>query len=173
MLSTKNIRFINERVRSLNTALFYNSSRKLIKFPPSVVRIIEANEKGQMWFAVNKPYQDLSDFDKEFPAELHFYKKELNYFVRVYGNAVLSTDTVPIQYKTSFIEDASFYSKALITLKVHHVEYFESWNKKNRSFIETGKRILMALFDMNQTCRSLSKRIVLTAWSANWQTDCI
>src|SRR5690349_9194597 len=85
MIHAKQLQFINDRIEKLNTAIFYNFSKSLLKFPVTIIYVTGFDENGDILFSVKKPYEDITDFDKEFPAQLKFYNKMYRFYVTVYG----------------------------------------------------------------------------------------
>jgi hypothetical protein len=92
MISGNYLNFINSGIEKLNTAIFYNFSKSLLKFPTCVIKVTGSDENGNLWFAVKKPYEDITGLDKEFPAQLKFYNKRHRFYVTVYGKATLIPD---------------------------------------------------------------------------------
>jgi hypothetical protein len=92
MISGNYLNFISNRIEKLNTAIFYNFSKSLLKFPTCVIKVTGFDEDGNLWFALKKPYEDITEFDNEFPAQLKFYNKMHRFYVTVYGTATLISD---------------------------------------------------------------------------------
>lgn len=92
MISGNYLAFISNSIEKLNTAIFYNFSNSLLKFPACIIRVTGFDENGNLWFAVKKPYEDITGLDKEFPAQLNFYNKIHRFYVTVYGKATLIPD---------------------------------------------------------------------------------
>ncbi len=92
MTSRNYLNFTSKKIEKLNTAIFYNFSKSLLKFPTCIIKVTGFDENGNIWFAVKKPYEDITDFDNEFPAQLNFYNKMYTFYVNVYGKATLIRD---------------------------------------------------------------------------------
>jgi general stress protein 26 len=92
MLGNHSISFIGEKVRDLENALFFSMSDSVLKIPASVVRILQTDELGQLWFVIPKPLQFIHTFDREFPVKLDFFRKGRDYYLKILGKAFLVND---------------------------------------------------------------------------------
>lgn len=79
--------FLGNSIQNLQTAIFSNDSKAILKLPTSIIKLQEIDQGGDLVFAVSKPHQNVSDLDQRFPGELQFYKKGTRYFVKVCGVA--------------------------------------------------------------------------------------
>jgi len=87
MISSPSLHFINNNIKKLQTAIFYNFSDSILRFPACIIHEISSDKNGQLLFLLQKPYRDISDFDNSFAGQLHFYNKHFDYYIIVYGNA--------------------------------------------------------------------------------------
>ena len=67
--------FLQEKIKNLGSAIFFNQSDAVLKLPTSIVRIIHVDEYGYLWFFMQRPPQQLNEFEKEFPVKLDFFRK--------------------------------------------------------------------------------------------------
>jgi hypothetical protein len=58
-------KFLHERIINLG-ARFFNLSESVLRLPTSIVRIIHVDEYGYIWFFMQKPQQQLNEFEKSF-----------------------------------------------------------------------------------------------------------
>jgi len=89
---------LKSKMIELQSALFFNDSTSIVKLPTHVISEIEIDEEEQIWFVVPKPVQHIDAFDKEVPAKLDFFKKGMDFFVKVTGTAYIITDHEEIEY---------------------------------------------------------------------------
>ncbi len=89
---------VKNKMIELQSALFFNESTSIIKLPTHVISEIEIDEEETIWFVIPKPQQHIDAFDKEIAAKLDFFKKGLEFFVKVTGTAVIVTDQEEIDY---------------------------------------------------------------------------
>lgn len=84
--------FIEEKIRDLEYALFFSMNNSVLKIPACVVKVLETDEVGQLWFVIHRPSQFIYTFDKTFPVKLDFFRKGRDYFLKIYGKAFLIND---------------------------------------------------------------------------------
>ena len=76
----------------LQSALFFTESKSIVKLPTHVISDIEMDEEGNIWFVIPKPAMHIEAFEKEIPAKLDFFKKGMDFFVKVRGVAYLQPE---------------------------------------------------------------------------------
>ncbi|OQP63817.1 hypothetical protein A3860_23040 [Niastella vici] len=89
MISSYYLHFINNHIEKLQTAIFYNFSQSILKFPACIIHVDRIDKEGHLLFSMQKPYRDISDFDNSFAGQLHFYNKRFDYYIILYGNATI------------------------------------------------------------------------------------
>ena len=87
---------LKSKIMELQSALFFTESLSIIKLPTHVISDVEVDSEGNIWFVIPKPVQHIEAFDKEIPAKLDFFKKGLDFFVKVRGTAFLLADAEEI-----------------------------------------------------------------------------
>ena len=92
MLGHHSISFIEEKVRDLENALFFSMSDSVLKIPASVVKVLQTDELGQLWFVIPKPPQFIHAFDHVFPVKLDFFRKGRDYYLKILGKAFVVND---------------------------------------------------------------------------------
>ena len=60
------VSFIQDKVKDLENALFFSMSDAVLKIPSCLVKVLEADELGQLWFIIPKPSQFIHAFDQKF-----------------------------------------------------------------------------------------------------------
>src|SRR5258708_34086046 len=84
--------FIEEKVMDLENALFFSLSDAVLKIPSCVVKVLQTDELGQLWFVIPRPSQLIHAFDKTFPVKLDFFRKGRDYYMKIFGKAFLFND---------------------------------------------------------------------------------
>jgi len=141
MLTDKHIQFLRDKINDLENALFYNYSTSVLKLPVSVVRILDVDELGQVWFYVNRPSQSLEHFEHEFPSQLQFYKKGKHHRIQLNGKAMIVDD--PEQLNNLPLDlQAPGKNMVLLKVKIAKVDYYEPWDLKKTSWITSMKNTL-------------------------------
>jgi hypothetical protein len=115
------------RIMELQQALFFNYSEAVLKLPITIVNALAVDELQQVWFAVNRPQQQLCEFDRNFPARLEFYKKGKDFHMHVEGKAHLVID--PEELTEAMILNPNLIgetgsNKLLVRMKIEKLEYF-------------------------------------------------
>jgi len=82
-------KFLKRKLSELNSALFFAEGDSLFKLPNHLITEMEINDDGQIWFVIPKPAQDLEAFDKEFSVRLEFFKKGIQFRLKVRGKGFL------------------------------------------------------------------------------------
>ena len=128
------IQFIEEKVRDLENALFFSMSDAVLKIPACVVKVLETDELGQLWFMIPKPPQSIHAFDKIFPVELDFFRKGRDYYLKVFGKAFLVSDPEEINSAECLVEPVKQQARdgetILIKVQTTHAAYSEKTNEK-------------------------------------------
>src|SRR5687767_5834589 len=92
MQPNQQLSFLQERIKEIGSAIFFNLSDSVLKLPTSIVNTLKVDEYGFVWFYIQKPKQDLREFDKEFPVRMDFFRKGANFFLQVVGKAWIVSD---------------------------------------------------------------------------------
>src|SRR5215470_10826824 len=122
-------KFLHERIINLGSAIFFNLSESVLKLPSSIVSIIHVDEYGYIWFFVQKPQQQLNEFEKEFPVKLDFFRKGLDYSLQVIGKGCIINDPEELMVITeNMTEIRNFNPEKMILIKVKmtRADYFEN-----------------------------------------------
>jgi general stress protein 26 len=122
--------FVRDKIELLQHALFFPATHSVLKMPIRIVRALEVDELGQIWFTIPSPLQQIREFDEEFPAKLDFFKKGMNYYLKVAGKAFLVTDPEEIN-SLYFIpgglkELVRKNEMVLLKIKIQFADYFEN-----------------------------------------------
>ncbi len=136
MLTAKKLQKLKNQMEDLSSALFYNYSTAVLKFPVCLISLQKLDDVGNLWFIAPKPHQYIDTFDKEFPSTLHFYKKGKNFHIKTHGKAMIINDPDQINLLDAEIRAALNDDKVLIKMRVQKVECFEEFDQTNliRSF---------------------------------------
>jgi len=141
--SSTQLDFISARIEELQTAVFHSQSNTVLNLNTAVISTLKVDIDGYIWFFVNKPSQAISEFEKQFPVALNFYKKGAMFFLNVFGMAKIITD--PEELEFTGIDDKSKIGnigKILIRVKIVNANYFEKactkgwFTKRKKAFME-------------------------------------
>jgi hypothetical protein len=127
MLHQTDLRFLQDKIQDLRSALFFSQNSSLLKISTTIVTILKADELGQVWFLVPRPAQALQEFDREFPARLEFFRKGRRFFLHITGRAFIINDPEEINgLLYDDIREKANDHMVLIKVKMLKADYFES-----------------------------------------------
>lgn len=128
MLADNNLEFIRARIYDIRTALMYNLSDKLIKTPTSLISVLKVDEKGQIWFLMNRPPQQMEKHEQRFPARLQFYRKGKPFYMQVSGQAAMVEEIAALNHLFSgprTVRKVAANNLVVVKLKMNSIEYHE------------------------------------------------
>jgi len=125
------LNFLQDKIQEIGSAIFFNLSDSVLKLPTSLVSTLKVYDYGFVWFSIQKPKQNLQEFENEFPVRLDFFKKGKSYFLQVMGKACVVTDpeeiytasTLPQEVKEAALNDTD---TVLVKVKISKAEYYET-----------------------------------------------
>ncbi|WP_121356539.1 pyridoxamine 5'-phosphate oxidase family protein [Flavisolibacter nicotianae] len=144
--------FLQERIEEIGSAIFYNLSDSVLKLPTSIVSTLKVDEYGFVWFFVQKPTQQLSEFDREFPVKLDFYKKGAGYFLQVVGKGFMVSDPEEMNGYVSLPEDVKKLATgnmALVKVKIQKADYYQTSSLHKTSWWQSAWHTLTTWFRHN------------------------
>ncbi|MHA4806710.1 pyridoxamine 5'-phosphate oxidase family protein [Flavitalea flava] len=127
MEHSSDLRFLQEKIQDIRSALFFSQNTSLLRISTSIVSVLKVDDLGQMWFFVPRPRQALHEFDKEFPVKLEFFRKGRNFFLHISGKAYIVND--PEEINSLMDEDLrglATGNRVLIKVKMGKADYFET-----------------------------------------------
>jgi hypothetical protein len=122
------IPFLQNKIQGIGSALFYNLSCGVLKFPTTIVSILKVDEVANIWFFANRPEQHLQEFDREFPVHMQFYRKGKGYYLQITGKAYIVNDPEELYGLMDLSEEVkakAFKDMVLIRVKIGSAEYYE------------------------------------------------
>jgi general stress protein 26 len=141
---------LNSKMMELRSALFFTESASLLKLPTHVISDVEIDEKGQIWFAIPRPVQQIEEFDKEMPAKLDFFKKGKEFYVKVRGKALLIADPAEIKDITGISEEMRERMKndqcIAVKVQIQDAELVDNTPKPSQSWIKATSMQLSSWF---------------------------
>ena len=121
--------FLQKRIEEIGSAIFYNLSESVLKLPTSIVTTLKVDDYGFVWFLVQKPRQQLSQFEQEFPVKLDYYKKGLGYFLQVSGMGYVVSDPEEMNAYVTLPENIKKQAgekMVLVKVKIGQAAYYET-----------------------------------------------
>jgi hypothetical protein len=139
--------FLREKIKNLGSAIFFNQSDAVLKLPTSIVRIINVDEYGYIWFFMQRPPQQLNEFEKEFPVKVDFFRKGLDYSLQVIGNGYIVNDPEEIFVITTNIDEVKKFNPnemVLIKVKMTRADYFDNITGSKASWLQNAISLLQS-----------------------------
>ncbi len=124
------LHFLQEKIHTLQTALFFSMSESVLKFPVSVIKVVKVDEAGQIWFCIPISSQPLQPFEEGFFSMLQFFRKGENFYLKIQGNAFILNEVerinnmhyLPNQIKNEIKSGTTI----LVKVQIQFADYFES-----------------------------------------------
>lgn len=126
------LEFIKGRINEIRSALFYNDGNPFTRFPTCIIRCLDVDEQGYVWFFINDDGFSYPEEPRKFPASLSFYRKGKSFFIRVQGLAEVVNNEIVIE---NFIGHPAHYELVLekmklVKVKIEEADYHE-WSQKS------------------------------------------
>ena len=127
MQANQQLCFLKEKIQEIGSAIFFNLSESVLKLPTSIVETLKVDDFGFVWFYIQKPRQDLREFDKEFPVRMDFFRKGKSHFLQLEGKAWMVNDPEEINsLDVSEEEKNKMHDMVLVKVKIQKAEYRET-----------------------------------------------
>jgi general stress protein 26 len=138
MIQDMSVKFLREKVMELENALFMSESNSLVSLPTHIVRVSEVDEEGNIWFIIPKPTQIVESFSKEMSAKLDFFKKGIEFFLKISGTATIVWSKKEMKEANLSNEFNAFLNKGnvAVKVKVELSEYIEKTPKTSSNPIK-------------------------------------
>ncbi|RYY99471.1 MAG: hypothetical protein EOO11_04855 [Chitinophagaceae bacterium] len=123
------LHFLQEKIRTIGSAIFFNQSDAVLKLPTSVVTNFKVDDYGYVWFFMKKPHQDIRQFEQDFPVRLDFFRKGVDCFLQVQGKGWIVTDPEEMYAFLEMNEDVNpqiFQDMTLVKVKMQKAEFYET-----------------------------------------------
>ncbi len=117
------LQFIKARINEIKSALFHSEGTPFARFSTSIIRCLEVDDQGNIWFFLNDDGYCCPDEFKRFPASLSFYRKGKPFFIRIQGLAEVVSSEVVVE---NFVGYPAHYALALEKLKLLKVKIEEA-----------------------------------------------
>jgi general stress protein 26 len=150
------VAFIQEKVKDLGNALFFSMSDSVLKIPSCLVKVLEADELGQLWFMIPKPTQFIHAFDRSFPVKLDFFRKGRDYYLKISGMAFLVNDPEEINSVECLDEQIKQQARknesVIIKVKILHADYVENAPARSsaKTILQQVKHTIYRWFQLSQ-----------------------
>lgn len=137
MTPNQQLQFLQEKIKEINSAIFFNLSDSVLKFPTTLVSTLKVDDYGYVWFFVKRPKQNINEFETEFPVRLDYFKKGTDYFLQVMGKAWVITDPEEVNIFISATEEVNeqdVEDSVLVKVKMMKADFQQTQNRTSNSW---------------------------------------
>ncbi len=143
---TTEMQTLKDRIMELQSALFFNESKSIVKLPTHVISDVELDNEGSIWFVIPKPSMHIEAYDKEIPAKLDFFKKGTDFFVKVRGTAFLQTEISGELLSAEMRERLTNADVILVKVQVQESELVDNSPKPKQNWLQASRSQLSSWF---------------------------
>jgi hypothetical protein len=141
---------LKTKIMELKSALFFTESSSIVKLPTHVISEVELDSEGQVWFVIPKPSMHIDAFDKEIPAKLDFFKKGMDFFVKVTGTAFLQTELDEANANADLSDEmkAKMNEESVIAVKIKIADFelVDNTPKPAQNWLQASRSQLSSWF---------------------------
>lgn len=140
MAPNQQLQFLRDKIKEIKTAILFNLSDSVLKFPTTIVSTVKTDDLGYVYFFVKKPKQDIREFETEFPVRLDYFQKGKECFLQIMGKAWVITDPEELTNFTCLNEDVASELKpdmVLVKVKMMKADYQETSRAGNSWWANT------------------------------------
>jgi hypothetical protein len=151
MSTNPQLTFLREKIQEIGSAIFFNLSDAVLKFPTSIVSTLKVDDYGYVWFFMKKPKQNIKEFETEFPVRLDFFKKGKEYFLQVMGKAsvVIDPEELSMFMDAEDVTDCLNGDAVLVKVKMLKAEFFETQNRQKANWWQSAMHSMTSWFRPN------------------------
>lgn len=143
---TTEMQTLKDKIMELQSALFFNESKSIVKLPTHVISDVELDNEGSIWFVIPKPSMHIEAYDKEIPAKLDFFKKGTDFFVKVRGTAFLQTEISGELLSAEMRERLTNADVILVKVQVQESELVDNSPKPKQNWLQASRSQLSSWF---------------------------
>jgi general stress protein 26 len=153
MATNQQLNFLQEKIREIGSAIFFNLSDSVLKFPTSIVSTLQVDDYGFVWFFIQKPKQNISQFEMEFPVRLDFFRKGTRCYLQVQGKAWVVHDPEEMNRLEDLPEEVkklALNDMVLVKVKIQKADFYETRTAGRQSWWQHAVQTVTAWFRNGQ-----------------------
>ncbi len=139
MAYNQQLNFLQEKIKEIGSAIFFNLSESVLKLPTSLVSTLNVDDYGYVWFYIKKPKQQLKEFENQFPVRLDFFRKGTGHFLQVYGKGWVVNDPEQVNSLGTIQAGDGQVQKegmVLVKVKIMKAEYYETKTANQTNWLQ-------------------------------------
>jgi hypothetical protein len=149
MDNDKILHFVAEKIEDLGAAILYCYSRRPLRINNTIIHSSKVDRCGCISFFIDRPRQLVSEFEKEFPVGLNYFKKGKNYFLKVLGKATIINDPEELAYEEDLTEEEinqALTTHILIKVRIITVNFYDNNFEKKNVLLKKFSSIFSKIF---------------------------
>jgi len=153
MATNQQLQFLQEKIQEIGSAIFFSQSDSVLKLPTSIVTTVKVDDYGYVWFFIQKPKQQLREFEHEFPARLDFFRKGIHSFLQVNGKGWVVTDPEAmgsLELSPAQVSLVTRHDMVLVKVKILKAEYYETRTAGRQGWWQQAVNTVAAWFRSGQ-----------------------
>ncbi len=142
------LHFLQKKIQEIGSAIFFNLSNAVLKLPTSIVTTLKVDESGYIWFFIQRPKQELNEFEKEFPVRMDFFRKGKDYSIQIMGKGWVVSEPKELALSIDLAEDVkqkALNQLVLVKVKMHKADVYENILGQKSSWIQNALNTLQEL----------------------------
>ncbi len=148
-MNTQNhLGFITTKIEELETAVLHSHSNNVLNIKSTLVKTMQVDENGNIWFTIRKPLQEITQFESQFPVGLNYYKKGTSFFLNVFGVARIINDPEELTFvdMNNHIKKEIDSDHVLVCVKIMNANYYEKESSKKTNWLHKFKNAIVGIF---------------------------
>ena len=140
--------FLQKKIQDIGSAIFFNLSNAVLKLPTSIVTTLKVDEFGYIWFFIQRPKQQLNEFEKDFPVRMDFFRKGKDYSIQIMGKGWLESDPEELAMSIDLPEDVkqkALSQLVLVKVKMYKADFYENISGQKSSWLQSALSTLQEL----------------------------
>jgi len=147
-MRNQQLHFLQKKIQDIGSAIFFNLSNAVLKLPTSIVTTLKVDEGGYIWFFIQRPKQQLNEFEKEFPVRMDFFRKGKDYSIQIMGKGWVVSDSEELAMSIDVPENVkqkALSQLVLIKVKMHKADFYENITGQKSSWLQNALNTLQEL----------------------------
>ena len=147
-MRNQQLHFLQKKIQDIGSAIFFNLSNAVLKLPTSIVTTLKVDEFGYIWFFIQRPKQQLNEFEKDFPVRMDFFRKGKDYSIQIMGKGWVVSDPDELAGSIDLPEDVkqkALSQLVLVKVKMNSADFYENITGQKSSWLQSALSTLQEL----------------------------
>lgn len=147
-MRNQQLHFLQDKIQEIGSAIFFNLSNAVLKLPTSIVTTLKVDEFGYVWFFIQRPKQQLNEFEQEFPVRMDFFRKGKDFSIQIMGKGSVVSDPEELAMSLDLTEEVkqkALSQLVLVKVKIHKADFYENITGQKNSWLQSALNTLQEL----------------------------